>query len=124
VAQKARLEQLFPAILLCSRLVGGEGPMRWWVCMLLVVLGTSAAMATDCPTRPRCHGCGCAGGPGYRAPPPDGHCVGFKELDKVCGNPPTTRCVFENAPHTGENRECALAPRRKQNKETGTPKEG
>jgi len=30
---------------------------------------------------------------------------GFKELDKVCGNPPS-RCVFENAPGTGENREC------------------
>jgi hypothetical protein len=62
-----------------------------------------------CPERPACHGCGCKGGPGYRAP--DGHCVGFKELDKVCGNPPN-RCVFENAPGTGENRECALAPRR------------
>src|SRR5271154_5299860 len=55
-----------------------------------------------------CHGCGCKGGPGYRAP--DGHCVGFRELDTVCGNPPT-RCVFENAPGTGENRECALALR-------------
>jgi hypothetical protein len=38
--------------------------------------------------------------------------VGFRELDKICGNPPT-RCVFENAPGTGANRECALAPRRK-----------
>jgi hypothetical protein len=61
-----------------------------------------------CPERPPCHGCGCKGGPGYRAP--DGHCVGFRELDKVCGSPPS-RCVFENAPGTGENRECALAPR-------------
>jgi hypothetical protein len=48
-----------------------------------------------CPERAACRGCGCKGGPGYRAP--DGHCVGFKELDKVCGNPPS-RCVFENAP--------------------------
>ena len=61
-----------------------------------------------CPERPPCQGCGCKGGPGYRAP--DGHCVGFRELDKVCGSPPS-RCVFENAPGTGENRECALAPR-------------
>jgi hypothetical protein len=38
--------------------------------------------------------------------------VGFRELDKVCGNPPS-RCVFENAPGTGENRECALVPHRK-----------
>ena len=65
---------------------------------------------TACPERPPCHGCGCKGGPGYRGP--DGDCVGFRELDKVCGNPPA-RCVFENAPGTGANRECALAPRRK-----------
>jgi hypothetical protein len=37
--------------------------------------------------------------------------VGFAELDKVCGNRPT-RCIFENAPGTGANRECALAKRR------------
>jgi hypothetical protein len=62
-----------------------------------------------CPDRPACKGCGCKGGPGYRAP--SGYCVGFAELDKVCGNPPT-RCVFENAPGTGANRECAQASRR------------
>jgi hypothetical protein len=76
------------------------------------------ASATDCPKWPRCHGCGCAGGTGYRAP--DKHCVGFQELDTVCGNPPT-RCVFENAPNTGANQECALAPRRKREKDDGTP---
>ena len=65
-----------------------------------------------CPERPPCHGCGCKGGPGYRAA--DGHCVGFRELDKVCGNPPSL-CVFENAPGTGANRECALAPRPSKN---------
>jgi hypothetical protein len=63
-----------------------------------------------CPERPACTGCGCKGGPGYRAP--DGHCVGFNELDKVCGNPPT-RCVFENAPGTGANRECVRRPSKK-----------
>jgi hypothetical protein len=26
----------------------------------------------------------------------------------MCGNPPETRCAFENAPGTGANRECAL----------------
>lgn len=61
-----------------------------------------------CPDRPACRGCGCKGGPGYRGP--DGKCVGFKALYKVCGNPPETRCVFENAPGTGANRECALEP--------------
>jgi hypothetical protein len=59
-----------------------------------------------CPDRPACRGCGCKGGPGYRGP--DGKCVGFKTLYKVCGNPPETRCAFENAPGTGANRECAL----------------
>jgi len=74
----------------------------------VLVVWPHATAQADCPKRPSCSGCGCAGGPGYRAQ--DGHCVGFRELDKVCGNPPD-RCVFENAPHTGENRECALAPR-------------
>jgi hypothetical protein len=63
-----------------------------------------------CPDRPACDGCGCKGGPGYRGP--DQKCVGFKNLDKVCGNPPV-RCVFENAPGTGLNRTCALAPKAK-----------
>jgi hypothetical protein len=29
--------------------------------------------------------CGDRGGPGYRAP--DGHCVGWAELRRICGNP-------------------------------------
>jgi hypothetical protein len=68
-------------------------------------LGLPPAYAA-CPDRPACSGCGCKGGPGYRGP--DGKCVGFKALRKVCGNPPETRCTFENAPGTGMNRECAL----------------
>jgi hypothetical protein len=85
--------------------------MRLRECMLLAIFvgvqfAAPSASHGACPERPPCHGRGCKGGPGYRAP--DGHCVGFRELDKVCGNPPT-RCVFENAPGTGENRECALA---------------
>ena len=39
-----------------------------------------------------CDGCGCRGGPGYRGP--DGHCVGWAKLNKICGNPPT-RCSYE-----------------------------
>jgi hypothetical protein len=69
-----------------------------------VVLPKSAE--ARCPERPACKGCGCKGGPGYRDP--DGRCVGFKQLAKVCGSPPETRCTFENARGTGENRECAL----------------
>ena len=88
--------------------------MRLRACMLLAMFGAlvlaPAAGRAMCPERPACRGCGCKGGPGYRAA--DGHCVGFRELDKVCGNPPT-RCAFENAPGTGANRECALVPHRK-----------
>src|SRR5271165_1002368 len=60
----------------------------------------------ECPQRPRCTGCGCKGGPGYRAP--DGRCVGFRALARTCGTPPTERCTFENAPGTGANAECAM----------------
>ena len=49
-------------------------------------MDASAALA-------RCEGCGCKGGPGYRGP--DGRCVGWKRLNKVCGVPPTTRCTAE-----------------------------
>lgn len=59
-----------------------------------------------CPERPACQGCGCKGGPGYRGP--DGKCVGFRNLTKVCGDPPDQRCTFENAPGTGRNHDCAL----------------
>jgi len=60
----------------------------------------------DCPDRPACRGCGCKGGPGYRGP--NGKCVGFKNLTKVCGDPPDQRCTFENAPGSGLNHDCAL----------------
>jgi hypothetical protein len=85
--------------------------LREWVLLaMLAAAWTPSALHAACPERPACHGCGCKGGPGYRGS--DGHCVGFRELDKVCGNPPA-RCVFENAQGTGANRECALAPRQK-----------
>jgi hypothetical protein len=73
---------------------------------LVLILPAAESLLAACPERPRCSGCGCKGGPGYRGP--DGRCVGFKQLNKICGNPPESRCTFENAPGTGENRECAL----------------
>ena len=39
--------------------------------------------------------CGDRGGPGYRAP--DGRCVSWADLERKCGNPPTTRCTPEMA---------------------------
>ena len=64
----------------------------------------------------RCRGCGCKGGPGYRAP--NGRCVSFKRLEKVCGAYPHRRCAFENAPGTGANRACATHehPRKRKRK--------
>ncbi len=57
-----------------------------------------------------CSGCGCKGGPGWRYIA-TGRCVGFRELAAKCGDPPSELlCVFENAPGTGANRDCALAP--------------
>jgi hypothetical protein len=41
--------------------------------------------------------CGARGGPGYRGP--NGQCVGWASIGKVCGDPPTTHCTPE---HTSE----------------------
>ena len=119
MAQKLRIEQMFPAsaVIFVGLLSGRERVMQECASQALLAMLIAAFAVwpvsvghAACPERPPCHGCGCKGGPGYRGP--DDQCVGFRELDKVCGNPPTTRCKFENAPGTGENRECALAPRR------------
>jgi len=37
--------------------------------------------------------CGDRGGPGYRGP--SGLCVGWADIGKTCGNPPTTGCTPE-----------------------------
>jgi len=39
-------------------------------------------------------GCGSRGGSGYRGP--NGRCVSKKQVRRVCGDPPTTRCRAEN----------------------------
>jgi len=66
------------------------------------IVGQFDVAKAECPERPACEGCGCKGGPGYRGP--DGKCVGFRNLDRICGDPPTTFCIYENAPGTGANR--------------------
>lgn len=58
-----------------------------------------------CQDLPRCRGCGCRGGPGYRDRDTK-KCVGYEDLERVCGRDPKTRCDFENAPNTGVNRVC------------------
>jgi hypothetical protein len=49
-----------------------------------------------------CSGCGCRGGPGYRGP--SGRCVGWADIGRTCGSPPTSRCTPE-----GPNVEAAQA---------------
>jgi hypothetical protein len=39
--------------------------------------------------------CGSRGGPGYRGP--NGRCVGWADIGRTCGSPPTTRCTAEGA---------------------------
>jgi hypothetical protein len=51
--------------------------------LVALVAATSFAEAT----------CGERGGPGYRGP--NGKCVGWQELGRVCGSPPTARCTPE-----------------------------
>jgi len=68
---------------------------------------TAQPAFAQCVELPPCKGCGCRGGPGYRSNA-TGQCVGYKTLEAKCGNPPTLRCRFENAPGTGLNRECVL----------------
>lgn len=50
---------------------------------LFAVLFSASAAAT----------CGTKGGPGYRGP--NGKCVSWSALGRVCGSPPTTRCAAE-----------------------------
>ena len=80
----------------------------WVLLLLLCMAPLPLAAASQCPDLPPCRGCGCRGGTGYRHTPTQ-RCVGFRELDKLCGTPPLAeQCVFENHPNTGLNRECTL----------------
>jgi len=68
---------------------------RWAAITALLLAQLGAASAA-------CSGCGCRGGPGYRGP--DGKCVGWAELARRCGSPPTQRCTPEqvNSPPSGD----------------------
>jgi hypothetical protein len=53
----------------------------------------AAILIVFCNSSLACEGCGCRGGPGYRGQ--DGRCVGWKDLAKKCGSPPSSRCSAE-----------------------------
>jgi hypothetical protein len=59
---------------------------------------TAVLVAVAMPRAEACSGCGCRGGPGYRAP--DGRCVGWADIGRKCGSPPETRCTPEG-PNAG-----------------------
>lgn len=52
--------------------------------------------------------CGEKGGPGYRGP--DGKCVGWANLRKVCGSPPSTNCTPEMVAEGADAAAGARAP--------------
>ena len=58
--------------------------MRIAAITLMVILGFQASAHATCGER---------GGPGYRGP--DGKCVSRKDIDRKCGDPPTTHCTVE-----------------------------
>jgi hypothetical protein len=51
------------------------------------------AAAIECAATEASATCGTKGGPGYRGP--SGKCVGWAEICRVCGSPPTQRCTPE-----------------------------
>jgi hypothetical protein len=71
-----------------------NGWQRIGLALVALVAATSFAEAT----------CGDSGGPGYRAP--KGKCVGWEELGRVCGCPPTERCTPEQTAPNAEDAAC------------------
>jgi hypothetical protein len=86
----------------------GDCVMRVLIGLGGLVAGASLALAADLPVvspvptttwvPPTAHaacngGCGSRGGTGYRGP--NGKCVEWEQLGRICGDPPTTRCTPE-----------------------------
>ncbi len=67
---------------------------------------TDADKAT-CVDLPNCSTCGCRGGPGYRDVA-SGECVGYEDMEELCGTPPTRFCRFEDHENSGLNAQCVL----------------
>jgi hypothetical protein len=63
--------------------------------VLAASLPVGAPHGSDIVMPVRLLSCGSRGGPGWRGP--DGRCVGRKNLNRVCGVPPATRCTAEGA---------------------------
>ena len=62
--------------------------------MLLFMRMVTTAGVVSCALVTSAHAtCGTRGGPGFRAP--DGRCVGWNDIGRTCGSPPTQRCTAE-----------------------------
>jgi hypothetical protein len=63
-----------------------------------IVVALAASVSSTIAAAQVCDRCGCRGGPGYRGP--NGRCVGWADIGRTCGSPPTTRCKPEG-PNAG-----------------------
>ncbi len=66
------------------------GASRLALVIASIVAATTAVQIDDAFAT-----CGTRGGPGYRGP--DGKCVGWADIGKKCGDPPSLRCTPELA---------------------------
>ncbi len=81
----------------------------------LIVLMVALWLVADAQA---CSGCGCRGGPGFRGP--NGRCVGWSDIGRTCGDPPSTRCIPEG-PNAGAEEAAKLGVKAI---EAGKPKPG
>jgi len=65
-----------------------------------------------------CSGCGCRGGPGYRGP--NGKCVSWAQIGKICGSPPTEKCTPEG-PNVGADEAAAEGAKIEQLRDQAKP---
>ena len=65
---------------------------------MLSLAAAATTLFLTMTTADACSGCGCRGGPGYRGP--SGRCVGWADIGRTCGSPPTSRCTAEG-PNAG-----------------------
>jgi hypothetical protein len=95
----------------------GVGAMRVFgrLIHLAIILG---AILWPIAGTQACSGCGCRGGPGYRGP--NGRCVGWSDIGRTCGDPPSTRCTPEG-PNAGAKEAAKLGAKAI---EAGKPKSG
>jgi hypothetical protein len=70
-------------------------PVALAVSLVLVVGPVATQHGPDIVASIKLLSCGSRIGPGWRGP--DGRCVGRKNLNRVCGVPPETRCTAEGA---------------------------